>query len=102
VTAPSPLSAELIAKVRTLRKIQKMSAQRLTDAMTADGFPIQRSVLANMESGRVATVSVDFLAAAAKVLGTDLWTLLTQPVSCPQCKGEPPAGFTCNACGGAS
>jgi transcriptional regulator with XRE-family HTH domain len=100
MSAPSPLSAEMIRKVRALRKIQKVSAQKLTDAMAETGFPITRTVLANMEGGRVATVSVDFLAAAAKVLGTDIVTLLTQPVACPQCKGEPPAGFTCNTCGG--
>lgn len=101
MSAPSSLSAEMVGKVRALRKIQKMSAQKLTDAMTEAGFPITRTVLANMEGGRVATVSVDFLDAAAKVLGTDIVTLLTQPVACPQCKSEPPAGFTCNTCGGA-
>jgi len=99
---PSTLSAELIAKVRTLRKIQKVSAQKLTDRMTDAGFPISRTVLANMEGGRVATASVDFLDAAARALGTDLVTLLTQPVACPSCKGKPPAGFTCNTCGGGS
>jgi transcriptional regulator with XRE-family HTH domain len=101
VTKPSPLSADLIAKVRTLRKLQNLSAQRLADLLTEDGFPIKRSVLANMEGGRVATVSVDFLDAAARALGTDLVALLTQPVACPKCQGTPPAGFTCNTCGGA-
>lgn len=100
MTKPSSLSADLIAKVRALRKIQGLSTQRLTDLMTAGGFPINRSVLANMESGRVAAVSVDFLDAAARALHTDLLTLLTQPAACPTCFGTPPAGFTCNTCGG--
>jgi transcriptional regulator with XRE-family HTH domain len=99
---PSPLSAELIAKVRTLRKIQKISAEALTQRMTDAGYPIRRPVLANMEGGRVATVSIDFLDAAAKALGTDLVTLIEQPAPCSKCLGNPPAGFTCNTCGGAS
>ena len=100
MAAVHPLSAEVIAKVRALRRIKKMSGQALTDRMTELGYPIKRSVLANTESGRVASVSVDFADTAAQALGTDLVTLLTEPVSCPSCKGEPPVGFTCNTCGG--
>lgn len=97
-----PVSAEVVAKVRKLRQIQKVSAQQLADRMTELGFTISRGVLANIESGRVASVSVDFLDAAARALGTDAVALLARPVVCPACKGEPPAGFTCNTCGGAA
>lgn len=95
----APVSAEVIAKLRALRKIQKVSAQKLADAVTELGFPITRTMLANWEGGRRTTVPVDFLVLAAKALGTTAVAILTEPVRCPSCKGEPPAGFTCNTCG---
>jgi transcriptional regulator with XRE-family HTH domain len=76
-----------------------VSAQELADRMTAAGYPIKRSVIANLESGRRAEVSVDHLAAAAQALGVDAATILrwaTDP--CPNCKGEPPVGFVCTIC----
>lgn len=96
------LSAELFAKVRTLRKLQGVSAQALADRMTAQGFQVIRSVIANGESGRVRSMSVDFASHAARALGITLTELLTEPAVCKTCNGEPPAGFTCNTCGGGS
>jgi transcriptional regulator with XRE-family HTH domain len=93
------LSAELIAKVRALRELIGLSAQDLADAMTKQGFPTTRSVISNYENGRKESISVDFLNAAATALYTTLADLLTKPVVCPNCKGEPPEGFTCNVCG---
>lgn len=97
----SALSAEVVAKLRAHRIMQKMSCQTLSDRMTAAGHPVSRSVLANTETGRVEAVSVDFADAAARVLGTTLVALLGGPAVCPNCAGQPPAGFTCNTCGGA-
>lgn len=96
------LSAELFVKVRTLRKLQGVSAQALADRMTAQGFHVIRSVIANGEGGRVRSMSVDFASHAARALGLTLIELLTEPAVCKACKGEPPAGFTCNTCGGGS
>lgn len=45
-----------------------MSAQQLADACTDLGVPIQRSVLANLESGRRTNLSVPELLALAQVL----------------------------------
>jgi hypothetical protein len=44
-------------------------------------------------------MSVDFASHAARALGLTLAELLTEPAECKACKGEPPAGFTCNTCG---
>ncbi|HKX45306.1 MAG TPA: helix-turn-helix domain-containing protein [Planctomycetota bacterium] len=93
------LSAELFTKVRTLRKLQGLSAQALADRMTAQGFHIIRSVVANGEIGRVRSMSVDFADHSARALGLTLTQLITDPAVCTSCKGEPPAGFTCNTCG---
>lgn len=94
-----PLSAELFTKVRTLRNLQGVSAQALADRMTAQGFHINRSVIANCESGRVRSMSVDFASHAARALGLTLIELLTEPAVCKSCQGTPPVGFTCNKCG---
>jgi transcriptional regulator with XRE-family HTH domain len=95
----SPISSEVIAKLRTLRQIQKVSAQHLAGEVTTLGFHVTRTMIANWEGGRKNTIPVDFLVLAAQALGTTAAVILNEPVSCPQCKGMPPAGFTCNTCG---
>jgi len=96
--APS-ISREVVSKLRALRQIQKVSAQKLADDVTLLGFPVTRTMLANWENGRKNTIPVDFLVLASQALGTTAAAILNEPVACPQCKGEPPAGFTCNTCG---
>lgn len=98
-----PVSAAVIAALRSIRQAQHVSARELAERMTALGYPMARSVVANAESGRRAEVSVDHLAFAALALGVDAATVLrgiTNP--CPHCHGKPPEGFTCNTCGGAA
>ena len=79
-----------------------MSVQNLADKITAQGYPISRAQIANCETGRVRDMPVDFADHAARALGITLVHLITEPAYCQSCKGEPPAGFTCNACGGAA
>jgi transcriptional regulator with XRE-family HTH domain len=95
------LSAEIIAKICTLRKAQRISARRLADRMTAGGHPVTQSVIANYETRLRGSLPLDFANAAARALGTNLGALLSGPGACPTCDGEPPKGFTCNTCGGA-
>ena len=95
----APISAEIIAKLRALRKIRKISAQQLSDRMTELGYPVARTVIANLENGRRVEVSIDHVVIAAQALDTTVMALLNEPVVCPQCKGEPPAGFACLTCG---
>jgi predicted DNA binding CopG/RHH family protein len=96
-----PLSSELIDKIRTLREIKKVSAQKLADLMVEQGYQVSRSMIANYEAKRVASIAIDYVAHAAQALGIPFVTLLVEPVQCPACKGSPPEGFTCNTCGGA-
>lgn len=93
------LSAALFARLRAHRRLQRISAQSLADRMTAQGFRIARSVIAAGEIGRVRSMSVDYASHAARALGLTLTQLISEPAACPACKGEPPTGFTCNACG---
>ncbi|MET7944227.1 helix-turn-helix domain-containing protein [Streptomyces sp. NPDC005302] len=94
-----PLAAELFAKIRTLRKLQGMSVQKLADRMNAQGFKISRSQVASCEIGYRRDISVDFADHAARALGLTLVQLLFEPAVCQKCKGAVPEGFTCNACG---
>lgn len=96
---PRPLAEELFAKVRTLRRLRKLSVQKLADQMTAQGYPISRAQIANAEVGRVRDMPVDFADHAARALGITLVQLITEPAHCQTCQGKAPAGFTCNVCG---
>jgi len=96
----APISSDVIAKLRTLRKIRKVSAQQLSDLMAELGYPVARTVIANLENGRRAEVSIDHVVIAAQALGVRVETLLgAEPIRCPHCNDVPPVGFTCNTCG---
>lgn len=98
-----PVSARAIAKLREARRARSLSARALAESMTEAGYPIQRSVIANLESGRRSEISVDHLVIAARALGIDAASLLREIAApCPRCEGSPPEGFTCNTCGGAA
>ncbi|MCY0916970.1 helix-turn-helix transcriptional regulator [Streptomyces sp. H27-G5] len=96
------LAVGLIDKIKRLRKLQGLSAEMLAVRMAGTGYNVTRATIANAESGRRASLTVDFADHAARALGLTLVQLITDPAPCPACKGEPPAGFTCNACGVAS
>jgi transcriptional regulator with XRE-family HTH domain len=56
-------------RVRAIRKDLGLAAEQLAAAMTAQGIPWQRSIVANLENGRRESVSVDELIALSAVLG---------------------------------
>jgi len=97
-----PLSADITTKLRTLRKMQRISAQALADRVTAGGYRVGRGTIASYEIGRADVLPLDYAARAAEVLATTLAALLTGSVECPACHGAQPEGFTCNTCGGAA
>lgn len=66
---PAELSRQIAAEVRHHRQRRGMSAQELADATAALGYPIARSVIANLESGRRSSVLVAELVILAKALG---------------------------------
>ncbi|HET6355998.1 helix-turn-helix transcriptional regulator [Streptomyces sp.] len=98
VQPPLPVSAAVIARIRRHRQARKMSAQTLADAITANGYHLQRATLANQEAGRAQTIPIDLIAAAAKVFGLPI-TALLEDVACGTCGGKPPRGFACITCG---
>lgn len=102
-STPTDLSAQVTANVRRLRKMRGWSAQELSNRLTAAGCPISQNTISGREakSKAVSRVSVDELAAFSAVFDRPITDLLAEEVACEQCAGEPPAGFTCNACGAA-
>ncbi|MQS05706.1 helix-turn-helix domain-containing protein [Streptomyces alkaliphilus] len=64
------VTATIAAEIRRRRKELRMSAQDLADACTDLGHPIPRNVIANMESGRRATLPLVDVMVLAKALNT--------------------------------
>ncbi|WP_405548901.1 hypothetical protein OG215_15270 [Streptomyces globisporus] len=65
---PARLAQSVAAEVRRHRQAQRLSAQQLSDRCAELGMPIQRSVLANLESGRRTTVTVAEVLVLAEAL----------------------------------
>jgi transcriptional regulator with XRE-family HTH domain len=65
-------TTELVQRLRGLRKAAGLSAQDIADIT---GIP--RSILANLENGRRAQISVDEVAAICEALGVDLRVVLS-------------------------
>ena len=64
------LVAGVAEQVRMYRKVRRMSAQKLADRCAELGYPIPRSVLANIENGRrdsISTAELRVIAAALEV-----------------------------------
>ena len=95
-----PLAAIVMRNVREARRARRWSAADLAAKVRATGCPLDRSILANMETGRRRDVSVDQLWAFAEVLETTPEYLATNVgPACARCQDAPPAGFSCLACG---
>jgi hypothetical protein len=66
--------------------------------MTNAGYRTDRTWITKAENGGRQEISVDWLVAAAEVLGVEPASLLGKP-SCEQCYDAPPRGFACTKCG---
>lgn len=98
VTPAAPISAIVAANIRQIRKLRRITQEEFIARMEESGESMLRGTLANIETGRRVSVTVDELAAFAAVLAVEPWSL-TGPFVCPQCKSTPPAGFICATCG---
>lgn len=94
---PSPLVTTFAANIRALRKRHRMTAQALSDRCSDQGHHIHRSVIAKIEKGHRAHVTIDDLNAIAHVFSVSPERLLA--ALCPRCQATPSEGFTCNECG---
>lgn len=75
-----------------------MSAEKLAQTCTAGGYPLSRSTLANLESGRKEDIGLTALVALAAALNTTVARLIGE-MYCAHCEDAPPAGYQCQQCG---
>lgn len=88
-------TADLIRNMRAMRKSRGWSAELLATAMRTAGVPWERAVVAKLETGRRAQVTVAELFALATVFGVEPLDLID---CCPRCLSSPPPGFRCLDC----
>jgi transcriptional regulator with XRE-family HTH domain len=96
------LSVRVALNARRLRTARRWSVRDLSRRLRSLGCPISPATLCGRETGsRPARVSVDELAGLAEVFGVSPADLLSEDltVTCSNCNGEPPSGFSCCICG---
>lgn len=97
-----PLATNAARNLPILRKRRRWSASKLAAAVAAyAGTPlIPRSVIANLETGRRDTVTVDEAYALAAVFGITVDQLVADELhpECSRCGDMPPDGFSCLVC----
>jgi transcriptional regulator with XRE-family HTH domain len=93
-----PTMVAVAAKIRLLRKKRGITTEVLSKLVADAGRTIHPSGITRLEKGD-RRIDVDDLVAFATALGVAPAHLLELPGDCSICRGEPPAGFTCNACG---
>lgn len=87
---PAAWSAQIGARIRTLRDVAGLSAQKLSDRCEDFGFPIPRSTIANIESGRKEAIPLHEIVVLAAALGTSPTSMLfplDEPVLVPVLPG---------------
>jgi transcriptional regulator with XRE-family HTH domain len=75
----SEVAAQVGKNIQRARKNASMSAQDVSNASEGLGYPIPRSTIANIESGRKETVALQELLVIAEVLGVPPLTLVYFP-----------------------
>ena len=65
---PAAWAAQIGARIRELRDVAGLSAQKLSTRCEELGFPIPRSTIANIESGRKESIPVHEVSVIAKAL----------------------------------
>lgn len=88
----------VVGRILARRKELGMSARMLAEAVSAQGIPMNRSTLANIEVGRRADITTAELVAFARALKMTPIELLEAP-PCSHCHDSPPSGYKCLSCG---
>jgi transcriptional regulator with XRE-family HTH domain len=91
------VSERAAIRIRAFRKMRRISGEELAAKLTAAGYPITRSVLANYENGRFKTVPLDMVVAAMRVYEVSFSGFMTGPL-CGTCQDKPQPGFMCQTC----
>lgn len=94
------VSAQVIMRIWQQREAHALSTRALADRVTkVGGYPITGQAISTHETQPGARLPVDYVFAAAKALWLSPAALMGIAAACSTCKGKPPQGYTCNACG---
>lgn len=92
------ISVKAAKRLREFRKVHRITQEQAAEGYTKYGCPMSRESLANVETERVRSVSIDLVFAAAGFYKVGLWDFFHGPL-CGQCRDEPPIRFICTVCG---
>lgn len=93
------LTDQIVGRLRELRKLRRFSGKAVAEAMTADGYPMVRSSVSNLENGTRRTISVPELVAFSRCFKVPVDYFFTGEGLCHVCLNAPPPGFRCETCG---
>lgn len=100
---PTDAARVMSANVRRLRRArgwtQVEAAQRFAEIHGEHWSNASWSQAEQSGGSRQRAWSVDELVSMARLFRVPVADLLPEAPACAQCKGAPPAGFTCNSCG---
>lgn len=93
-----PNGRAVSAKILLLRRKRGLSQGDLSKLLKATNRPFLPNVISKIERGE-RRIDIDDLVAIAAALGVTSAQLLESPEECSTCRGTPPPGFACLACG---
>lgn len=95
---PLPASAQAAARIRAFRTVRRISGTKFANGVTAQGYHLSRSVLANIENGRFKSISLDLLLVVMDYLDVTWYGFFEGPL-CNGCHDDPPKTYICKVCG---
>lgn len=97
-TRVGPIGDIVRRNARRLRETRGQSLRAFSLVLESVGRPLSADAILKIEQG-LRRVDVDDLSALAVALGVTVAQLLEPPTDCDTCRGTPPPGFACRACG---
>lgn len=95
---PFETSREVATRLRAFRTVRGLTGEQMAKLLTDNGYPITRSVLANIENMRFRTLPVDLVFAAVRALDLQNTGHFFVGYLCNGCSDNPPLNFICPEC----
>lgn len=96
---PFETSKEVATRLRAFRTTRGLTGAQMAELLTDHGYPVTRSVLANIENMRFKTLPVDLVFAAVSGLGLNGVPHFFHGPLCDGCSDNPPQSYICKVCG---
>lgn len=95
---PFETSREVATRLRAFRTTRGLTGEQMAELLTNHGYPITRSVLANIENMRFRTLPVDLMFAAVRALDLQGTGHFFVGHLCNGCSDNPPVAYICKVC----